>query len=111
MVGLRSENEIDVWRPAQYRVAFLARDTSTHTNQEVWIGFLPWLPSTQLRKQFLLCFFPHRARVQQQEIGLFGVVCRTISMRNGKRFSQPGRIVLVHLTAKGLDVEFFVHCV
>ena len=102
---LRTEHEVDERRAFQYRGALLARDATADADDQVGALLFELAPTAEQREHLLLRLLAHGARVQQQHVR---VLCRA----NGARIDRIhedvghlGRIVLVHLAAKGLDEE------
>ena len=103
--GLRAKHHVHIGRALDDFFPFLAGDATTHADQHPFL--LEVFDAPQVGKDFFLRFFTHRAGVEQNQVGLFGVVCRLIPFGCAQHIGHLGRVVLVHLAAKGFDKYFF----
>ena len=71
---LRAEHQIHIRRTVRDGVAFLGRHTATHADQQPRIAILERPQAAQLGEHFLLGLLTHRTGVEQQHIGLVGIV-------------------------------------
>ena len=79
MQRLRAEYEIDIRRARDDRGALLARDAAAHADNEVRAALLfRCSHAPQIVKHFFLRFFAHRARVEEDHVGVFGVAAATM---------------------------------
>ena len=85
--------------------AFLTGHAAAHTNFDT--ASLEMFDAPQIAEHFLLCFFAHRARVEKNQICLFGIVSFLVSLGSAQHISHFARVILVHLAAKGFDEDFF----
>src|SRR5215831_1842770 len=105
MQRLRTEHHVDVRRTRANRVALLTRDATADTDQETRLRRLQRFPAPELRKHFLLRLLTHRARVQQQDIGVLRRSYRHETESLAQEIEHPRGVVLVHLTALCLDED------
>ncbi len=104
--GLRAEHQVHVWRAPHNLPAFLARDTSSDSNQEIGIVLFQMPDAPKVVKHLFLRFFPYRTSIEKDDVRFRGIVRLFHLLRDAKNVGHLFRVVLVHLTAKGLDIEF-----
>ena len=105
MQGLRAKHHVHKGRTFDDLCAFLAGHTTAYANQYAFFGQVAH--AAQVRKNFLLRLFAHRAGVEQNEVGLVHVLRRGVTLGGTQHVSHLVRVVLVHLAAKGFDEYFF----
>jgi hypothetical protein len=104
--GLRAEHQVHVRRACDNRCAFLACHAAADADQHMGMVAFVLPDAAEVVKHLLLRFFAHRAGVEQNHIG-FGRVLRLLqAMRGAQHVRHLVRVVLVHLAAEGLDVDF-----
>jgi hypothetical protein len=60
-------------------------------------------------KDLLLGFFPYGTGVEQDDVGLLGLVGLLVALADGQYIGHLVRVVLVHLATKGADEDFAGH--
>ena len=90
---LRSEHQIDVGCARDDRCAFLARDAAADADQQIGIALLEMLDAPEIGEHFLLRLLAHRAGIEQDEVGLLGIVRRLqpFATAPARRPSCPSR--------------------
>jgi hypothetical protein len=83
--------------------AFLAGHAAADADHHA-LG-LQVLDAAEVAEDLLLGLLAHRAGVEQDEVGLFGVVRRGVALGGFEHIGHLVRVVLVHLAAEGLDVD------
>ena len=81
MQGLWTEDDINLRSSGPNSVPFLGGHTTTDGNHQIGVLFLQLFPAPELVEQFLLGFFPDRAGVEHQNIGLFGQLGGLVALR------------------------------
>ena len=103
--GLRTEHDIHVRRALHDDGPFLACHATPHADDEVRARLFQFAQAAKGVKHAFLRVFTHRAGVEQNDVGLRGIVgffeCRGRSHDVG----HFGRVVLVHLAAVSADIE------
>src|SRR5690554_6865016 len=107
--GLRAEDHIHVGCPVDDGLAFLARDAAANADDQVGLFGFETFPAAKLVKHFLLSFFADGAGVQQQDVGVIGVVGDFHRFARFEQVCHTGRVVLVHLAAVGFDEQLLGH--
>jgi len=64
------------------------------------------LHAPQVGKHLFLRFFANRTGVEQDDIGIFRALRQFHPAPDTQHIGHLGRVVLVHLAAKGADKEF-----
>ena len=105
MQGLRAKNNVYIRCAFDDFSAFLTGDTAAHANFHA--TRFQVLDAPQIAKYFLLCFFAYGAGIEQNQIGFFGVVSFFVALGSTKHIGHFVGVVLVHLAAKGFDVDLF----
>ena len=72
--GLRAKHHIDMSGTFANCFAFLTGDTATDPDNQVRFFLFQLSPATELVEKFFLCFFTHRAGVDEQDISFFRIV-------------------------------------
>ena len=90
-------------------LAFLAGDAAADADDQVGLFDFETFPAAKLVKHFLLGFFADGAGVQQQDVGVIGVVGDFDRFAGFEQVCHAGRVVLVHLAAVGFDVQLLGH--
>jgi hypothetical protein len=106
---LRTEHEVDVRRARNDGRAFLARDAAAHTDQQVGIRFLEFAHAAQIGEDFFLRLFAHGAGVEENDVRVFGGVGLDEAFSGAEHVDHLVGVVLVHLAAKGLYINFLGH--
>ena len=96
------------------RLAFLARHTTAYADHDRLTtrgiaGFFQGSPAPKLGEHLLLRLLPDGARIEQQDVCLSRVVGGLDRSCVSEHIEHLGRVVLVHLTAVGLDEYFSGH--
>ena len=112
MIGLRSEHQIHDRRPAQHFLALGLCDAAGHAEEKLppFRGrrLLEGTQAAQLRIDLLARLFANMAGVQDNEIGVAGIL--GLGVAQGRQcIGHTNGVVDVHLAAVGLDVEFLGH--
>ncbi len=107
--GLRAEHDVDVRRALHDGGAFLARHAAADADDEIRFQRLQRAHATQIVEHPLLRAFAHRARVEQDDVGVFGAVGEREPVGGGEHVGHLVRVVLVHLAAERADVELLRH--
>ena len=107
--GLRTKYQIDIWRTLHYFCAFLAGDATPYAYEKIRVGRFKMPDASQIMKYLFLGFLPHRAGVEQDHIGLGGIICFFHALRVMQHVRHLVRVVLVHLAAKRFNIKFFSH--
>ena len=105
--GLRAEHHIDEGRALDDLFPLLAGHAAAHANEHAF--FFEVAHAAQVGKDFFLRLFAHRAGVEQDQVGLLGVVGGFVALGRAQHVGHLVRVVLVHLAAKGFDKDFFRH--
>ncbi len=109
MERLWSEHEVDVGRAGDDRAAFLARDAAADADHEAGPRALEVLHPSEIGEHLLLRLLAHRAGVEEDEVGVFGLLATLVAVGCGEHVGHPVRVVLVHLASEGADVDALRH--
>jgi hypothetical protein len=107
--GLGTEDEIHVGCPLHDGGALLAGDTAAHADDQVGILLLEVAHHAQIGEHLFLGLFPHRTGVEQDDVGLLGLVGLLEALADRQHVGHLVRVVLVHLATKGADEDFAGH--
>ena len=102
---LRPEHQIDERRARGDPLALLAGDTAADADDHLRTLLLEQPPFSQQGKYFFLGLFAHRAGIDQQHVGLRGILGADHSVGGLKYVLHFAGIVLVHLAAERLYVN------
>ena len=102
---LGSVDDVHLRRAGPDRVALLARHASPHPDDDPGAEALERAPAPELGEHLLLRLLPHRARVDEEHVGLLRPLRKLEPVGMGKRVRRAGGIVLVHLAAVGANEE------
>ena len=107
--GLGTVHDVDIGRALPDRGALLARHAAADPDHQIRTRLLPRAPAADFREHLLLSLLAHRAGVDQQDVRILGAAraFETVGCREQIRGTRG--VVLVHLTAEGLDVELARH--
>lgn len=105
MQGLRSEHDIDKGSARNDRCTFLAGNAAADTDDQPWVLLLELAHPAEIVKHSLLSLLAYRAGIEDNDIGLFGVVGLDGAVRGAQHICDLVRIVLIHLTAERADVH------
>ena len=105
--GLRAEDDIDIRRALDDGLALLAGHAAAHADERAFVFEV--LDAAQVREDFFLRLLAHGAGVEDDQIGLLRVVGGLVAFGGGQHIGHLGRVVFVHLAAKGLDEDFAGH--
>ena len=72
MQGLRAEHHVHIRRPLDDGRALLAGDAAAHADQHAF--FLEVLDAPEVAENLFLGLFPHRAGVEQDQVGFLDVL-------------------------------------
>jgi hypothetical protein len=97
-------NEVEAWKPPQQLVALLLGDAAPHSDHELRLAALAGEQDAELGVEPVLGLLPDRARVDHDDVRGLGSLARG-QPRVVQQVRHLLRIVLVHLTAEGADVE------
>ena len=86
--GLRAEHQIDIGCALGNRRTLLAGDTAADTDQHIGAGLLQFAHATEIGKHLFLGFFPHRAGVEQDQIGLGRVVGALVALLQAEQLDH-----------------------
>ena len=110
MIGLRADHEIDGRRPAEHFLAFGLRDAASHRDRHaaarLGARFFQAAQAAKFGIDLLGGLFADMAGIEDDEIGLGGLIRRRIALRR-QDFGDALAVIDVHLTAIGLDEQFF----
>ena len=106
---LRAEHQVDVRRARDDRRAFLARHAAAHADDQVRIRFLQLAHAAEVGEDFFLRLFAHRAGVEENDVRVFRRVGLDEAFRRAEYVDHLVGVVLVHLAAKGLYINFLGH--
>ena len=106
---LRAEHEIDIRRTRNDRRAFLARHAAAHADDQVRIRFLQLARAAEVGEDFFLRFFAHRAGVEENDVRVFRRVGLDEAFSRTEYVDHLVGVVLVHLAAEGLYINFLGH--
>ena len=109
MQRLRTEHEIDVRRARDDRRAFLARHAAADADDQIRVRFLQLAHAAEVGEDFLLRFFAHRAGVEENDVRVFRRVRLDEPFSRAEYVDHLVGVVLVHLAAKGLYINFLGH--
>ena len=104
--GLRPENHVHIRRAPQNHRALLAGDAAADADDHLRAAQFQLPPLPELREDFFLRLFAHRAGVQQHQIRLARVGGGLVAVAGVQQIGHARRIVFVHLAAESFDVEF-----
>ncbi len=109
MQRLRAEDQIDAGRPLAQQLALLAGDAAADADHHAGPARFQGFPESQLRKDLFLGLFADGAGIEQQHIGLLGIIGALQIVGRAQDIRHPGGVVFVHLATVGLDVQFAGH--
>ncbi len=109
MNGLGPEHQIHIGGPLADALALLLRHAAPHADEGSRAGFLDGAPSAELGEHLLLGLLPHRAGVEQEDVGLFRPLGDLHAQSLAQQIHHSGGVVLVHLAAEGTDVQLSGH--
>ena len=107
MQGLWTKNNIHIGRPLNDGRALLAGHATAHTDQHAFLFEVP--DPAQVRENLLLRLLPHRAGVEQNQVGGVDIIGRLIALGRLQHIDHLARVVDVHLAAEGFNEDFFGH--
>ncbi len=105
MQRLRPEHQIDERRARGNPLAFLTGDAAADTDDHLRALLLEQPPFSEQGKHLFLSFLAHRAGIDQQQVGLRGILRADHSMGGLKQILHLAGIVLIHLAAERLYVN------
>ena len=105
MQRLRPEDDIDLRRPLDDGLPFLARHAAADADEHVFPLRLDGLPAPQLVEHLLLRLVADGAGVEQQHIRLLRRFHHGRPATLAQQIRHARRVVHVHLAAVGFDVE------
>ena len=112
VIGLRTEDQIDLGRAAKDLLAFGLGDAAGHGDHHPAAAFGPGrlepAQAAELGKDLLAGLLADMAGVQDHEVRRLRRLRRAIAERR-QDVRHPQGVVDVHLTAVGLDVELLAH--
>jgi len=109
MQGLRAEYHVHERRARDDGRALLAGNTTADTDHDVGSRLLERAPTAKFAEYLFLRLLADRAGVEQQQIRRQRVVGGNEAMRIRQQIRDSVRIVGVHLTAEGFDIELSGH--
>ncbi len=95
-------------RTRDRRKTRVASDATADANDDVGPLLFELAPAAELGKDLFLRLFAHGTGVKQQHIRFRRVISEGKAMTGRKHVRNAGGVVLVHLAAKGFDVELAV---
>ncbi len=105
--GLRAEHHIDEGCARHDGRAFLRRHAAADADDEIGVGLLQVAHPAEIVEHLFLRLFAHRAGIEQDHVGIVRRVGRGQAFGQVEHVGHLVRVVLVHLTAEGFDVDFF----
>ena len=105
MQSLRAEHHVNVRCTRHDGRALLAGDAAADADHQIRIEQFQFTRTAEIGEHFLLRLLAHRAGVEQDHVGLTRVSRFGQAVGGMEHISHFVRVVLVHLTAEGLDVE------
>ena len=109
MQRLGAEHHVDVRRAGHDVGPFLAGDAAAHPDDQARAFELQSPHAAQVGEGLFFGFFAHRAGVEQDDVRLRRVIGGFEGLALSEHVGHLGRVVLVHLTAEGLDVQLAGH--
>jgi hypothetical protein len=106
---LRSEHHIDIRGTAHDCRAFLAGHAAADADDQVGLCLLQLAHAAEIVEHAFLRFFAHRAGIEKNDVGFRSVERQREAVGGGEHVGHLVRVVLVHLTAEGADIEFSGH--
>src|SRR5690606_13177675 len=106
---LRPEDEIDVGRAPDDRLALLAGDAAADADQQIGSLALERARAPELGDHLLLCLLAHRAGVEQDDVGVLDAVGPARAFARRQDVGHAVGVVLVHLAPEGADVQLLRH--
>src|SRR5690606_34359880 len=99
-------HHVDIGRTLDDGLAFLAGHAAAHSDDEVGVEFFQVLHAAQVGEDLFLGLLAHRTGVEQDDVGVFGVVGQFEALVAAQHVGHFVRVVLVHLAAERADVQF-----
>ena len=87
---LGTEHDIDKGSPGANGITFLGGNAAADTNHQLGIGDFQRAPAAQLMKHLFLRFFANGAGIEQQHIGLLGVVGKLVAVSGIQQVGHLG---------------------
>ncbi len=109
MQRLRSEHEIHERCALGDARAFLACDAAANTDDHAGTLLFQLAPLAQQREHLLLRLLTHGTGIDEEQIGSCGVIGRFVAAGSAQDIGESRRVVFVHLTAEGADIEVAGH--
>ena len=103
MQGLRAKDHVHIGRTLDDGGAFLAGHAATHTDHHPL--FFEVLDAAEVGEHLLLGLLTDGAGVEEDQVGLFGVVGRGVAFGGVHDVGHFVRVIFIHLAAIGLDVD------
>ncbi|MBV5272965.1 MAG: DUF362 domain-containing protein, partial [Lamprocystis purpurea] len=107
--GLGAEHQIHIGRPLANRLALLTCHTTADADHQIRTLELPRTPPAELGEDLFLGFLTDGAGVEQQHVRILGARGEFHPMGLTQHVRHARGVVLVHLAAEGLNVEFLGH--
>ncbi|OIQ75414.1 hypothetical protein GALL_429140 [mine drainage metagenome] len=107
MQGLRTEDQVHIGRALDDGRTFLAGDAAGHADAQPRLFALERAQPPQIAEYLVLRLLADRAGVEQDEIGVLGILHGFVVLVGAEHVDHLGRVVRVHLATEGLDIEFF----
>ena len=109
MQCLRTEHHIHVRRTFDNGLAFLAGNAAADPDQQIRVFLLQGTRPSQIGEHLLLRLLANGTGIEQNDVGLFRLVGLHHAFAGAQHVRHLVRVVLVHLAAISLYVEFRLH--
>ncbi len=104
---LRAEHDVDEGRARHDGRAFLRCHAAADADDEVGVELFQMAYPAKVVEHLFLRLLAHRTGVEQDDVGVFRRIGRGQAFGHVEHVGHLVRVVLVHLAAKGFDVDFF----
>ena len=108
---LRPEHHVHVGRALHDGLALLAGHAAAHADDQVRARSLHGPEAAQVGEDLFLCLLADGAGVEQDDVGLFGVVGQLGVLGLGQEVGHPFAVIRIHLAPEGAQVQFAGHAI